>query len=74
MNIKQKKQKKTNTSADDFVNDCVKNHNSAGTRNPATTSLFTCRHPLPRSPSYPRFLTALKGHFVDIWGVFVFKC
>lgn len=41
MNIQQKKEKKTNTSADDFVNDCVKNHNSAGTRNPATTSLFT---------------------------------
>lgn len=38
-----------------------------GTRNPVTTPLFICSA-LSHTPSSPNFLTALKGHFVEIWG------
>lgn len=73
MNVKQKKC--FYTPADDFVNDRVKNHNSTRHLKPSDgTPLY-----LPTSPSrtlffshtlppLQYFLTALKGHFADIWG------
>lgn len=64
MNIKQKKC--FYALADDFVNGRVKNHNSTRHLKPSNGNPLY----LPTPPLFfsPYFLTALKGHFVDIWG------
>lgn len=65
------------TLTDDFLNDRFKNRD--GTWNPAMAPLIICLPPCPslfltNTLSSPYFLTALKGHFADIWGGVVLKC